>query len=364
MRSSGSSGIKGVLVESVAFLLIADALQLLKMVVYLFDQIGEARPGDRIRVGVPRRRLSGTKAVLQIDNRFLFVGFGAVFHTFLYQTLLGLVRFGRLGRRRRKRDHGLGVGLLADRGAGLNGSLLGSEQFAQGLAQITHVVAALCQQESRSGVAGGVLAADDVLSSFDELPALDPNYRAWDVPRVAKRTLRELVTVADVNPDGTFVDHPSSILVGDLVYQWVANQLNERLLVETHQDSVGSHRHRCVSRGAGYQGLLAEAIPGAELGKMHLAPAAGRLSRDVAITLFDDVVVTARVALPDDQLVRGRIHAFHAFEDTLDVLWRQVCEALRLQHADHPVRRLLPGDVAFLQIRCPGVEIREPQSTL
>ncbi len=167
-----------------------------------------------------------------------------------------------------------------------------------------------------------------------------------------------------VYPNCTLADHAVSVLVGNRVNQGIAYQLDERFLVEAHQHAVRAHGHRCVAGHVRYERLLAESISWPQLGQVDLAPPAAWRTGHVAVTLFDDVVVPARITLADDQLVCFRVDALHALEHTLDVLRRQVRKTLRLQHPNHPIRRLLAGNVGLFQVRRPGVEIGEPELAL
>jgi hypothetical protein len=353
--------IQGLLIEGVTLLLTAGSLQFLEMVVYLFDEIGEARSGYSIRVRVSRRRYRGTEAVLQIDNGAFFVGLVAVFHTFLNQAFLGFIFVGDFIGCRWKRYNGFAVGPFTDGLRRLNRGLFRGEQFAQWLAQVTDIVSPFGEKKCRSRATTRILAADNVFTPFYQLSALDPYHAPGNIPCVAKCSLGKLITVANVDPHGAFVDHAMGFLIRDFVYQRITDQLDERFFVETHQHTVGAHGHGCITGSVRNQGFLAETVPGSQLCQMYLAPAAGGLTTDIAVTFLDDVVVTAWITLADDQFVRRRIHTFHALEDTLNVLRWQVCKALRLQHTDHPVRRLLSGDISIFQVRRSGIEIRQAQ---
>ena len=156
------------------------------MLVYLLDEIGETRPGDRISVRISGRRFGGTKTVLEIDDGALLIRLSTFFHTLLDWPFLGFILAGGLIRRRWECDDGFGIGLFTDDCHRPNRRLLGGEQLAQWFAEVTDVVPPFGKKKGCRRASTRLLAADEVLAPLHQLAAFDPYYRPWNISRVAE----------------------------------------------------------------------------------------------------------------------------------------------------------------------------------
>ena len=215
---------------------------------------------------------------------------------FLFRLPLWLrLRFGRFcfsgGRRLFRNAFGLGRGLLG-----------GSQPMAddQAAFQMTNVETTLGQQECASRAAGAGIAVANINSIGFEILDLAAQLIEGYVDAGVDTVFGMLVGEAQIQPARPLGDERFRLVVVNRIQTRLFNELDEIILGQTHQLTVGDHGHGGIALGVGDQGLFTEAVAAAQLRELDGRTAARRLARDLAAPGLNDVVVVPRPTLLHD----------------------------------------------------------------
>ena len=129
--------------------------------------------------------------------------------------------------------------------------------------------------------------------------------------------------------------------------QRLLQQLDEILLGQAHQQTVGGHRHGGVALGVRHQRFLAEAVAAGQLGQLFL-PAICRCAGDDTAALVNGIEEVTVVTLAYDHVALVRRIGLHLYQQALDHRRWNLDKGLGLEHLGHPVLVVLGVDFSCL----------------